>query len=55
VLRGMIVPAGSHTIEFKFEPRTIQISSVISTGASVIILLLMLYGIFKTYKRTRNK
>ena len=30
VLRGMEIPAGKHTIEFKFEPKIIQIGGIIS-------------------------
>jgi hypothetical protein len=39
VLRGMLVPAGKHTIEFKFEPRVIAIGEKISLVSS-----LLLYG-----------
>jgi len=47
ILRGMIVPAGSHTIEFKYEPQTFQTASIISTSASVILLLVIAFGIFR--------
>jgi hypothetical protein len=39
VLRGMLVPAGKHTIEFKFEPSVIAIGEKISLVSS-----LLLYG-----------
>lgn len=43
VLRAMPVPAGQHTIEFKFEPREYAIGNTVSLVAS-ILLLLMLVG-----------
>ena len=40
VLRGMYVPAGDHTIEFKFEPSVIQQGKMISLSAYALLLLL---------------
>jgi hypothetical protein len=42
VLRGMAVPAGSHTIEFRFEPRSYTIGNRISVWAAVITYLLLI-------------
>jgi hypothetical protein len=42
VLRGMAVPAGSHTIEFRFEPRSYRIGNRISVWAAVITYLLLI-------------
>ena len=43
LLRGMVVPAGSHEIVFEFHPRAYYTGSTIS-GISSIILLLLLAG-----------
>jgi len=51
VLRAMNVPAGKHTIEFKFEPEVIQTGSTIALASSVIFGLLCLGGLFYGFKR----
>ena len=38
VLRGMIIPKGEHTIEFKFEPKVIQRGKIISLFSYLLLL-----------------
>ena len=45
VLRCMVVPAGNHNIEFRFEPKSYSLGNRISQWSSLILLLLLL-GIF---------
>jgi hypothetical protein len=42
VLRGMKIPAGKHTIEFKFEPKSFVVGEKISMAASGLLLLLLI-------------
>ncbi|WP_417237554.1 YfhO family protein [Bizionia sp.] len=51
VLRAMNIPAGKHTIEFKFEPEVIQTGSTIALASSVVFALLCLGGLFYGFKR----
>jgi hypothetical protein len=53
VLRAMIVPAGKHTLEFKFEPKVIQTGSTIALISSLGMLLLLLIG--GIYFERKNK
>ena len=56
VLRAMVVPAGEHTIEFKFEPAVIRKSEPVAIGASVIVLMLALGGVyFSLRKNEKNR
>lgn len=46
VLRGMEVPAGKNTIEFKFEPAVIQTGSSIALASSILFGLILLGGLY---------
>jgi hypothetical protein len=39
VLRGMIIPAGNHQIEFKFEPASYYTGNKVSLASSILLLL----------------
>ncbi|NOY48261.1 MAG: YfhO family protein [Chlorobi bacterium] len=54
VLRGMEIPAGNHTIEFKFEPQIIKTGSGIALGSTIIVVLLIIGGLFYEFKRSRK-
>ena len=51
VLRGMEIPAGQHTIEFKFEPKVIETGSKLALASSILLGLLLLGGLFYEFRR----
>jgi hypothetical protein len=55
VLRGMLVPAGKHQIDFKFEPESFIWGSRISTIFSYLLLLLLAVALGWTIRTQRNK
>ncbi len=52
LLRGMSVPAGKHTIEFRFEPRTYQLGNTVTLLATLLAYALLAVAIFM---ETRKK
>lgn len=54
VLRGMEIPAGSHTIEFKFEPQVIATGSSIALGSSIAFGLLVVGSLFWENKKRKE-
>jgi hypothetical protein len=51
VLRALEVPAGNHTIEFKFEPEVVQKGSTIALYSSAGMLVLLALGLY--YERRK--
>ncbi len=51
VLRGLKVPAGKHTIEFKFEPEVVKTGSTIALISSIGMLLLIGAGVYFERKK----
>ncbi len=54
VLRAMEVPAGKHTIEFKFEPEVIKKGSMISLISFIAMLALIIAGIYFDNKKKQQ-
>jgi len=54
VVRAMRLPAGSHTIEMRFEPRSYYLGSTIGIISSIIVLLLFLGGLFYYFKNSEE-
>jgi hypothetical protein len=52
ILRAMTIPAGSHTVEFKFDPGIYSKGEMISLASSILLLLLVLvYCVFEVRKK----
>ena len=51
VLRALLIPAGKHRVEFKFEPQVVQTGSTITLVSSIGILLLLMGGIYFERKK----
>ena len=54
VLRGLKVPAGKHTIEFKFEPQVVKTGSTIALISSIGMLLLIVAGVYFENKKKKS-
>lgn len=54
-LRGLNIPAGKHTIEFKFEPQVVKTGSTIALVSSIGMLLLLIGGIYFENKKKKNQ
>lgn len=54
VLRALEIPAGQHTIEFKFQPEVVQIGSKITMASSIIIGLILILGVGFTFGKLNN-
>ncbi len=55
ILRGLKVPSGQHTIEFKFKPKAYTIGTIISLLSSLIIILGLIGFIVYNYRKKMNE
>jgi hypothetical protein len=54
ILRSMVVPAGEHTIEFKFEPESYIVGEKLSMAGSALMILFLLGGIAVDGRKQRG-
>ena len=50
MLRGMVMPAGNHKVEFKFEPTVVATGSSITLVSSILLGFLLIGGIVYSRK-----
>ncbi len=51
ILRAMILPAGEHTVEFKFHPKSYYTGNTISLASSLLLILAIAGYAFSGYRR----
>ena len=54
VLRAMKIPAGKHSIEFKFEPQVVKTGSTIALISFILMILLLGVAIYLEQKKTKQ-
>ncbi|HLF45167.1 MAG TPA: hypothetical protein VI548_02005, partial [Chitinophagaceae bacterium] len=54
-LRGLAVPAGNHTIEFRFEPKGYIMGRKITMIASIFLLLLFAFTFIIEWRKNKTR
>lgn len=55
VLRAMVVPAGKHKIEFKFEPKSVIVGTKIDLFSSIAFVLLIVGGLVMEFRKNKTE
>ncbi len=53
ILRALVVPAGTHTIEFKFEPDSFRYGQMVSVAGSLLVVALIGFAVFISRKKRK--
>jgi uncharacterized membrane protein YfhO len=53
LLRGMAVPAGEHNIEFRFEPRSYKLGTMLTSWFSLLIYILLIAAAVVEWKKRK--
>jgi len=51
ILRGMVIPGGSHEIVFEFQPRSYFAGTKVSLSSSILLLLLFLGALYLQFRK----
>lgn len=55
VLRALQLPAGEHTVEFRFDPRSLKVTNTVSMIAVFVIYAFCIYALIEVMVRLRNR
>ena len=55
VLRALVLPAGEHTVEFKFHPKSYYTGNKVSLASSLLLILIFIGYAFSEYKKKKSK
>lgn len=50
-LRGILIPKGNHTIEFRFEPQVVKTGSKLALASSILMLVLITGGAYTHFRK----
>ncbi len=55
ILRALVLPAGEHTVEFKFQPKSYYTGNKISFASSLLLILAIVSYAFSEYRKKSKK
>ncbi len=54
ILRGLAIPAGTHQIEFKFEPQAYFVGNKVTLAFNILLLLIIAAAIVETVRKNKH-
>ena len=55
LLRALVLPAGEHTVEFKFHPKSYYTGNKVSLASSLLLILAILGYAYNEFREKRKK